>query len=96
MEERREQFECSYCGRKFNFRKHAEEHEQSCPERNADHAGHRPFSPERAKEEAALDKARSGDGEHDETPEDTKIDEAVADSFPASDPPSSNAGRERN
>ena len=33
MEERREQFECSYCGRKFNFRKEAQEHEQTCPER---------------------------------------------------------------
>ena len=33
VEERREQFECSFCGRKFNFRKEAEEHEQRCRER---------------------------------------------------------------
>jgi hypothetical protein len=33
MEERREQFECSYCGQKFNFRKDALEHEQNCPQR---------------------------------------------------------------
>jgi hypothetical protein len=28
MEERRGQFECSYCGQKFNFRKDAEMHQQ--------------------------------------------------------------------
>jgi hypothetical protein len=33
MEERREQFECSYCGKKFNFKRDAEEHELNCPER---------------------------------------------------------------
>jgi hypothetical protein len=33
MEERREQFECSYCGQKFNFRKDAEAHEQNCPKK---------------------------------------------------------------
>jgi len=33
MEERKEQFECSFCGEKFNFRKHAEEHERTCPAR---------------------------------------------------------------
>lgn len=33
MEERKEQFECSYCGRKFNFKSHAKEHEENCPER---------------------------------------------------------------
>jgi hypothetical protein len=38
MEELREQFACSYCGRKFNFRKNAQEHEQNCPERQADSA----------------------------------------------------------
>lgn len=31
MEEGREQFEWSFCGRKFNFKKEAEEHEASCP-----------------------------------------------------------------
>jgi hypothetical protein len=31
MEERREQFECSFCGRKFNFKKEAQEHEENCP-----------------------------------------------------------------
>jgi hypothetical protein len=35
MEERRDQFECSFCGRKFNFRKEAEEHEQLSPQRKA-------------------------------------------------------------
>jgi hypothetical protein len=34
MEERREQFECSYCGQKFNFRKDAEAHEQNCPKKS--------------------------------------------------------------
>jgi hypothetical protein len=33
MEERKEQFECSYCGEKFNFKKHAEEHERNCHRR---------------------------------------------------------------
>jgi hypothetical protein len=31
LEERREQFECSYCGQKFNFKKDAEDHEETCP-----------------------------------------------------------------
>jgi hypothetical protein len=35
MEERREHFECSYCGQKFNFRKDAEEHERSCQQRKS-------------------------------------------------------------
>jgi hypothetical protein len=35
MEERREQFECSYCGAKFNFKKDAEEHEKTCHKRNS-------------------------------------------------------------
>ena len=34
MEERREQFECSYCGQKFTFRKDAETQEQNCPKRS--------------------------------------------------------------
>ena len=34
MEERLEQFECSYCGEKFNFKKDAEEHEKRCPKRD--------------------------------------------------------------
>jgi len=34
LEERREQFECSYCGQKFNFKKDAEDHERTCPQRD--------------------------------------------------------------
>jgi hypothetical protein len=30
MIERQEQFECEFCGAKFNFRKDAEEHEKNC------------------------------------------------------------------
>jgi len=33
MEERKEQFECSFCGEKFNFKKDAEAHERECPKR---------------------------------------------------------------
>ena len=33
MEERKEQFECSFCGEKFNFKKDAETHERECPKR---------------------------------------------------------------
>ena len=36
MEQRREQFECSYCGDRFNFKKEAEEHEKQCPKRKTD------------------------------------------------------------
>jgi len=35
MKERQEQFECSFCGAKFNFRKDAEEHEQNCSAKRA-------------------------------------------------------------
>ena len=28
-----EQFECSFVGRKFNFKKEAQEHEENCPNR---------------------------------------------------------------
>jgi len=38
MKELQEQFECEYCGAKFNFRKDAEEHEQNCGARTADAA----------------------------------------------------------
>jgi hypothetical protein len=34
MKESQEQFECEYCGAKFNFRKDAEEHEQNCSARH--------------------------------------------------------------
>jgi hypothetical protein len=35
MEEKREYFECSYCGQKFNFKKDAEEHEKNCDKRKS-------------------------------------------------------------
>jgi len=34
MKERKEQFECSYCGQKFNFEKNAEEHMGTCSKQN--------------------------------------------------------------
>jgi hypothetical protein len=67
---------------------------QSATERRV--AGHQPFSPERARQEAALDKSSARALPAGAAPDDAKIDATIADSFPASDPPSSTGGRERN
>jgi hypothetical protein len=57
MEERREQFEYSYCGKKLNFKNDAEEHERNCPERETG-----PWKPRTSDRAARGMKARSAHG----------------------------------
>ena len=59
-----------------------------------DAAQNQPFTPERAAEESAVERIHR-EKTAGSPAKDTKVDEASAESFPASDPPSWNTGRDR-